>query len=88
LGEWAVLGVYPNELAARIVAGLLENEGVLTHVAPDGPLFTCWESAAVLVLAEQLHTARWILALPVPSESELNFLATGELGGPQEEDVV
>ena len=75
--EWEEFDRHPNYLAAHIVAGLLENEGVPTIVesssAFPGTLFS-----AIWVPKHLLHRARWILAWPAPSDAELLFLATGE----------
>jgi hypothetical protein len=60
---------------------LLENEGVPALVAPNGSIFWPWDTAAVLVPRQSLHTARWILAQPGPTDAELEFLATGKLPG-------
>jgi hypothetical protein len=79
LHQWVLFEVYSNELAAWIVAGLLENEGVPAMVAPNGPIFGAWTTAAVLVPYQNLHTARWVLALSPPTDVELEFLATGKL---------
>jgi len=69
---------YPNYLAAMIVAGLLESEGVPTIVESIGP-FPGTSSSAIWVPKELVHRARWILSWPPPTDSELTFLATGEL---------
>lgn len=77
LREWERFARYPNYLAAMIVAGLLENEGVPTVVESIGP-FPGTNSSAVWVPRELVHRARWILAWPPPSDAELTYLATGE----------
>jgi len=81
--EWRRFACYPNYLAAHIVAGLLENEGVPTVVESFGA-FPGTDSSAVWVPKELLHRARWILALSPPTEAELLFLATGELQSAEE----
>ena len=86
LAQWSLFDVYPNELEAYIVAGLLENEGVRTLVAPNGPLVIAWSTVAILVPTEQLHTAKWILAQPAPTDAELEFLATGRLPATDDAD--
>ena len=76
--DWEAFAVYSHYLAADIVAGLLENEGVPT-------IITAWtafpgvSSATLWAPKHLMHRARWIAALPPPSEAELLFLATGEL---------
>ena len=76
--EWRRFSRYPNYLAAHIVAGLLENEGVPTIVESFG-VIPGVDSSAIWVPKELMHRARWILALSPPSDAELLFLATGEL---------
>jgi hypothetical protein len=74
---------YPNYLAACIVAGLLENEGVPPIVESSG-IFPDTESSTIWVPKELMHRARWILAFPPPTHEELTFLATGELRSDEE----
>src|SRR5262245_43559964 len=76
--DWRRFARYPNYLAAHIVAGLLENEGVPTVVESYG-VFPGSDTSAIVVPKALLHRARWILALSPPSDAELLFLATGEL---------
>jgi hypothetical protein len=76
--EWRRFSRYPNFLAAHIVAGLLENEGVPTIVESYG-VFPGADSSAIWVPKELMHRARWILALSPSTDAELLFLATGEL---------
>ena len=81
--DWEALAAYPNPLAAHIAAGLLDNEGLAT-------IITAWTSfpgtvPAVLWVPKHLvRRARWIAALPSPSDAELLFLATGELSSGKE----
>jgi hypothetical protein len=83
-GEWHRFARYSNFLAACIVAGLLENEGVPTIVESNGS-FPDTETSAIWVPKVLMHRARWILAFPPPTEAELTFLATGELLTPEQE---
>jgi hypothetical protein len=76
---WTQFAHYPNPWAAYIVAGLLENEGVATYMESSG-IFGEGNGFSTLWVPQTLaHRARWILALAPPTESELTFLATGEL---------
>jgi hypothetical protein len=84
--EWQAFASYSNWIAAQIVGGLLESEGVPTIVTD----WTAFPGAvpSVLWLPEHLmHRARWIIALDAPSDAELVFLATGELQGRDDEPV-
>lgn len=76
--EWEAFGIFPHHLAAHIVAGLLENEGVPTIVTA-WTAFPGVASATLWVPGYLMHRARWIAALPPPGDAELLFLATGEL---------
>ena len=69
----------PGSLEAQIIAGRLNAEGVPTVVlVAPAPDFS--DSAEILVPRELAHRARWVMAWPPPSEEELLFLATGEIG--------
>jgi hypothetical protein len=81
--EWQRLDRYPNYLAAHIVAGLLENEGVPTIVESIG-IFPDTQFSSIWVPKELMHRARWILAFPPPTDNELTFLAIGELHSSEE----
>jgi hypothetical protein len=79
LFEWELFASFPNHLAAHIMAELLENEGVPTMIEFRG-VFTDTERACSAWVPKPLaHRVRWIMALEPPTESELVFLATGEL---------
>ena len=77
--EWVRFASYPNHLAAHIVAGLFENEGVPTMIESNSVFPDAITCATVWVPKPLAHRARWILALQPPTEAELIFLATGEL---------
>ena len=76
--NWQRFERYSNHITASIVAGRLEADGVPTIVeaASAFPGVFC---ATIWVPKDLMHRARWVLAWPVPSDSELTFLATGEL---------
>jgi len=71
---------YPTIWEGHIICGLLNNEGVPATVtfACPGPDTNGYST--VWVDRELVHRAHWILAWPAPSEAELTFLATGEMG--------
>jgi hypothetical protein len=66
--------------SADAIAGILEGENVRTKVEPAGFPTYVPSSYRVLVDPRQAHRARWILQETEISESELSYLATGELG--------
>lgn len=77
--EWQQFSQYSDYLSTRIVAGLLENEGVPTRIS-SANIFLGNECDHIIWVPKELaHRARWILALPPPTDAELLFLATGEL---------
>jgi hypothetical protein len=76
---WTQFAHYFDPWAAYIVAGLLENEGVMTYIESHGILGASDGYAALWVPHPLVHRARWILALGPPTEAELLYLATGEL---------
>jgi hypothetical protein len=77
--QWERFARYPDYVAAHIVAGLLENEGVPAVVESIGVFPDVTSFSTIWVPKELAHRARWILAWPPPTEAELTFLATGEL---------
>src|SRR5262245_52988330 len=80
--EWDAFATYPNYLAAEIVAGLLENEG-LPAIVEAWASFPGVGSATIWVPKGLIHRARWIVALGPPTDAELLFLATGKLAQPE-----
>jgi hypothetical protein len=81
--EWEMFAHYPNYLAAQIVAGLFENEGLPSIVAAWAS-FPGIGSSTLWVPKQLMHRARWIAALAGPTDAELLFMATGEFSSPQE----
>jgi hypothetical protein len=76
--NWVRFERYSNYITASIVAGRLEVEGVPTIVEEAG-VFPGIDCATIWVPKALMHRARWVLAWPTPTDSELTFLATGEL---------
>jgi len=77
-GRWECFSTFYDPLAAHIVAGRLNVEGVPAIVEAWSRLDFTW-ACEVWVPSELAHRARWIMAWEPPSEAELTFLATGEL---------
>ena len=65
--------------SADAIAGILEGENLHTKVEPVGSVAGLPSRYRVLVDPRQAHRARWVLRENEISESELTFLATGEL---------
>ena len=78
--HWDVFASFPNFWEGQILGGLLNNEGVPAIVDFTWPDFGGASCSVVRVPRELAHRARWILAWPAPTEAELTFLATGEMG--------
>jgi hypothetical protein len=60
-------------------AAYLERSGVPVRVEAGSPNLDFSDNAFVLVPGHLVHRAKWYWAQSELSESELNFLATGEL---------
>jgi hypothetical protein len=82
---WSEVVTHPDRLSAEVVLGLLAQGGVPARIVSDAPLPGLGLFFSVVVPAELLHRARWLLAEAQVSESELTYLATRELpDGPGE----
>jgi hypothetical protein len=71
---------------AHSMADLLEAELIRVSVTPDSMTTEAVPSWTVFVPVEQLESARNLFARSQFTDSELTFLATGELGGPAKVD--
>jgi hypothetical protein len=80
--EMQLLLEFSDRASAVLVATYLESEGVTTAI-DCGSLFSGVQANFHLFVEASLaHRARWILAQSEFTDSELNFLSTGELGEP------
>ena len=79
--DWPVAALFSDLASAQVIVGLLEWEGVPTHLVVGNPLLGQLQGCEIYVPPELLHRARWILASAPFSDAELTFLATGELDG-------
>ena len=80
--DWLVFKSFANRNAAEILCSQLELEGV-------GSRIEAHEIEAefhVLVPSNLAHRARWITSQLQPTEQELEFLATGSLPKPKEQE--
>lgn len=79
--DWQPFLGFESRGSADVVAIVLESGDVPTLVETSG-LVAGIETGFVLFVPEHLaHRARWVLAQSDFSESELNYLATGNLPG-------
>ncbi len=67
-------------MSAEIIQQFLEDADVPTHISPGGLAAGIETDFRLSVPPSLVHRARWILANSDFSDSELRFLATGELG--------
>ena len=81
---WEQLEVFEDEASAETMAGRLRMEGVPTEIEASSPFPGLNEGFRVMVPKHLAHRARWVLAAIDTTESELTYLATGELPGEDE----
>jgi hypothetical protein len=82
--DWVHFESRDDSASAEMLRSQLELEGISTRVTIHGvPGLSSYQ---VLVPSTLLHRARWITEQLAPSDSELEFLATGQLSdsNPQE----
>jgi hypothetical protein len=84
--DWCVLDTYADRLAAEADAGYLRSEMVAAKVEAIGDFFGQFPTARLWVDATLTHRARWLLKLNTVSEAELEYLATGKLPNPRDDD--
>ncbi|MAG29764.1 MAG: hypothetical protein CL908_02585 [Deltaproteobacteria bacterium] len=77
-GNWQPLLEFQSRTSAEIVRGLLEAADVPTYLSAGGLAAGLEADFRLSVPPSLAHRARWILATSDFSESELNYLATGE----------
>ena len=78
--DWQPLLEFQTRMSAEIIQQLLEEADVPTHLSPGGLAAGIEVDFRLSVPPSLAHRARWILANSDFSESELCFLATGEMG--------
>ena len=78
--SWQLLVTVFDTISAQLLTDRLNGEGVPTRMRSDDPLFGVARSCQILVPAELMHRARWVLSSDPLSENELSYLATGKLG--------
>jgi hypothetical protein len=76
---WQQFAAYPDAASAEVVAGLLRSEGVPVNVASDEPMPGLIQGFRLMVPADMLHRARWVVSNADFSEEELAFFATARL---------
>ena len=81
---WHTFKVFTDLTSAQAFLGRLQLEGVPAQVETTEALSGVQNGFHLLVPDSMVHRARWVLAQSELSNSELSFLATGELGNAQE----
>jgi hypothetical protein len=76
---WSVVATFADPLSAEALAGRLNSEDVPCQVSSNQTLPGLATEFAVLVPAELLHRAQWVLKQVNFTDQELTYLATGEL---------
>ena len=85
--RWHEFACYSDAASAEVAAGLLRSEGVPVNVASDEPMTGLLRGFRLMVPAEMLHRARWVVSNASFTDEELAFFATARLdsGGSVEE---
>jgi hypothetical protein len=78
---WVGVDAYPDRFSAEAIVGLLASEGVPAYIASDEPIPGLGRNFSVLVPPELVQRACRVLKQAPVGDSELTYLATGELPG-------
>ena len=81
--EWELFESFTDRASAAALVELLHSEDVPALIDADSPVPGLDEGFRVVVPKRLVHRARWVTKTIDTSESELAFIATGELGGPE-----
>jgi len=77
--RWVSVAVYSDRMSAEAALGLLAGTEIPAYISSDEHVPGLGTRFSILVPAEQLNRARWLVRESNLSERELTFLATGEL---------
>jgi hypothetical protein len=77
--QWQEFAAYADAASAAVVAGLLRSEGVPVNVASDEPMPGLVRGFRLMVPAEMLRRARWVVSNASFTDEELAFFATERL---------
>lgn len=78
---WQLLVCASDVPSARLLTDMLANEGITTRVVTDAVVMGQAAPCRIFVDASHAYRARCLMAQEPLTESELTFLATGELKG-------
>jgi hypothetical protein len=79
--QWQLLTCLSDVPSARILADVLEGEGIAIRTVTDAAVMGQAAPCRIFVQSSQAHRARAVMAREPLSDTELTFLATGELAG-------
>ena len=77
---WEYIETFEDELSAEAFAGSLRAEGVPAEVVVQSHLPGLVNDVKVRVPASLAHRARFLINSLKPTNAELTYAATGELG--------
>jgi hypothetical protein len=77
--EWQPFKSFSDRGSAEALAAVLDSEGVPTRIMSSGLVAGIETRYRVLVPSSLAHRAKWVLADSDLTDSELDYLATGEL---------
>ncbi|HME37606.1 MAG TPA: hypothetical protein VKG63_01490 [Steroidobacteraceae bacterium] len=78
---WDVVVTFSDVPSAQAMAVLFRGEGVPAEVISDTSLLGEARRCEIRVPSELAHRARWLMSQAQFTDAELEFLATGKLGG-------
>jgi hypothetical protein len=78
MDEWRLLTTLSDAPSTQALADLLRAEGVSVRVISEAHLLGAAVPCRLMVEAQELQRAHWLLRQRTVSEAELLFLATGE----------
>lgn len=77
---WEYIQTFADEITAEAFAGSLRAQGVPAEVVVQSHVPGLVNDVKVRVPTSLVHRARFLLNSPKPTDAELTFAATGELG--------
>jgi hypothetical protein len=83
---WDVVATFSDVPSAQALAGLFQEEGVPVELVSDTSLLGEVRLCEVRVPSALAHRARWLMSQAKFTDAELEFLATGKLGGDDNAD--
>lgn len=76
---WVSVTIYSDRISAEAALGLLAGDEIPAYISSDEHVPGLGTRFSILVPAELLKRAQWLLRESNLSEQELTYLATGEL---------